>query len=334
MTAQVYRLFGAYRFGLALLVLISHAPTWPRPIWGNVALGTVGFFFFSLSGFVIAEALDVFYRDSMHRFVINHFLKIYPTFWVVALLTFLVFTLMGAPVSLNGKVLFANVTILGSFFKFANNRLLITGGWAVIVELIFYILFALVWLSVRRQARPGKGLWLTGALFLLLYVVVTARGDFTHSYSNLRYAPMFIFGASLYWALSRRSIMATVLLAISCGLALQSYWIYASANPGEAAGSSLILFALSLGLFAALSVFNAATYIKRIDRWLGDFTYALYLVNGLVIFVLGRLAIGGAGKFALTLVTGVTLSALIHLGVERPMAKLRARVRGRALYGS
>lgn len=288
--------------------------------------------FFCLSGFVIAEALDVFYRDSVYRFAVNRFLKIFPAFWAVSLLTALVFTLGGAPFPHDGATVFANITLLGSFFRFANNKLLITGGWAVIVELVFYIVFALTWLGVRRLATPGRGLWLTAVLFLVLYWLVSAQGQFTHSYSNLRYAPLFILGASLYWTLSRRSTMAAVLLAVSCVLALHAYWIYTG---GTVAGlPSLVLFALSLCVFGLLSVMKAPAPFKRVDRWLGDFTYALYLVNGLIIFAVMLLPLGGVARFMVALFAGVTLSVLIHLAVEKPIIKLRARVRGRMLYGS
>jgi hypothetical protein len=126
-------MFGTYRFGLAIMVLISHSPAWPDPIWHNAswALETVrAFYFFCLSEFVIAEALNDFYRDPVFRFAAKRFLKIYPAFWAVSLLTFVTFRIVGKPVTFSGPMLFANITQLGSFFKSGNKQLLITGGWA------------------------------------------------------------------------------------------------------------------------------------------------------------------------------------------------------------
>ncbi|MDX1429000.1 MAG: hypothetical protein R3282_01880, partial [Rhodothermales bacterium] len=78
--AHPYRLFGGYRLSLATMVLLSHSPGF-LPAWMiDLSLGNVGVFsFFVLSGFVIAEALDVFYRGNVRGFAINRFLKIYPT---------------------------------------------------------------------------------------------------------------------------------------------------------------------------------------------------------------------------------------------------------------
>lgn len=51
-----YRLFGAYRLALAVMVLLSHSPGF-LPDWiARLSLGNVGVFsFFVLSGFVISH---------------------------------------------------------------------------------------------------------------------------------------------------------------------------------------------------------------------------------------------------------------------------------------
>jgi peptidoglycan/LPS O-acetylase OafA/YrhL len=87
-----YRLLGTYRALLALLVLLSHSnmwlPEWVRPL----ALGNVGvFLFFILSGFVIAEALDIFYPGKPQRFLLNRFLPIYPTYWSACVVAIVIY---------------------------------------------------------------------------------------------------------------------------------------------------------------------------------------------------------------------------------------------------
>src|SRR5713226_5019935 len=77
-----YRSLGAFRFLLALLVLVSHAAgfIWDELTW--LSLGNVGvLLFFVVSGFVICEALDIFYRDSALKFLLNRALKIFPAYW-------------------------------------------------------------------------------------------------------------------------------------------------------------------------------------------------------------------------------------------------------------
>jgi peptidoglycan/LPS O-acetylase OafA/YrhL len=83
--------------------------------------------------------------------------------------------------------------------------------------------------------------------------------------------------------------MAAVgLLVAALAMSLHTYWIY------NGTVSSLLQFALSIALFVRLSLLNASTRFKRHDRRLGDFTYALYLLNGLVINLFLPMPIGGA----------------------------------------
>jgi hypothetical protein len=65
-----YRMLGSYRALLAIFVLVSHTSMWLPPWVAPLALGNVGVLsFFVLSGFVIAEAGDVFYPGMPHRFL-------------------------------------------------------------------------------------------------------------------------------------------------------------------------------------------------------------------------------------------------------------------------
>ena len=90
-----YRLFGVFRFVLALMVVISHSARLGGPEiesalkpWGlgNVAVMV----FFCLSGYIIAEALDLFYRQRIGKFLLNRTLRIIPPFLAALLFSILV----------------------------------------------------------------------------------------------------------------------------------------------------------------------------------------------------------------------------------------------------
>src|SRR5471032_2397122 len=173
---QVYRVFGSYRFVLSVLVLVSHASMWLGHGVGTLALGNVGVMsFFVLSGFVIAEALDVFYRGSILRFAANRFLKLYPTYWVAAALAVPALAYTGHPLDVTPLSVATNFTIILGHLKFANNLLFVSVAWAVIIELFFYIIFAVVWFAAR-----GSGVITAAAavFFLLCYVWIAATGNY------------------------------------------------------------------------------------------------------------------------------------------------------------
>jgi peptidoglycan/LPS O-acetylase OafA/YrhL len=329
---QIYRVFGSYRFLLALLVLTSHASMWLGRGVGPLALGNVGVMsFFVLSGFVIAGALDVFYRDSVARFAVNRFLKLYPTYWVAAALAVPVFIYAGHPLPVTPLAIAANFTILLAHFKIANNLLYISVGWAVVVELFFYILFAMTWLVSRGNAAIVAG---TGILFLLFYLAITATDEYSRSFSFLRHAPYFVLGVSYYWALLRRRPANYALTGVSLILTLHSYYVYNAANSQEETLVSSLLFVTSLAIFASLAFAQTSDALKKVDRRLGDYTYAMYLVHWVVIEFVATLAIPDGMRFLLVVAGAGVLAVAINVAVERPLVRLRSLVRGRALYGS
>src|SRR3989442_4507714 len=82
---SLYKPFGMFRLFLALLVAESHAHGLlglDRPhnsAWNSQ--GTIAvLIFFVLSGFVITEALTVFYKDRMDRFLLNRLLRLVPPY--------------------------------------------------------------------------------------------------------------------------------------------------------------------------------------------------------------------------------------------------------------
>src|SRR3546814_14922574 len=89
--APAYRLFGSFRFVLALLVVVSH--TWaltfaddnflPRIGIGNVAV--MGFFI--LSGFIIAEALTTFYAGRPGALLGNRLARIVTPYWAALIVS-------------------------------------------------------------------------------------------------------------------------------------------------------------------------------------------------------------------------------------------------------
>lgn len=84
---DAYRLFGTFRLLLALMVVVSHThrlagegfSKWIGQFGiGNMAVMT----FFVLSGFVIAEANELFYNRRTGAFLINRLLRIFPPYFV------------------------------------------------------------------------------------------------------------------------------------------------------------------------------------------------------------------------------------------------------------
>ena len=81
-----YRFLGTFRFTLALAVAISHFQESLIPdgvdVHQKILARTAVFLFFVLSGYVLAEAMNLFYLGRITQFIINRSLRIFPPFLV------------------------------------------------------------------------------------------------------------------------------------------------------------------------------------------------------------------------------------------------------------
>lgn len=80
-----YRPFGAFRLGLAMLVVLQHLqyllPDGMRPVFHTMGFGALAVgVFFALSGFIVAEASDSFYAGRPGAFLVNRLLRVVPPY--------------------------------------------------------------------------------------------------------------------------------------------------------------------------------------------------------------------------------------------------------------
>lgn len=364
-SAPVYRAFGAYRFLLALVVVLGHA-VWlaPNTLLGSALIqihagSTAVLAFFVLSGFILAEAANTFYRGRASALMKNRVIKIIPPFLgalAVSLAAHLLlahFGLLTAGIEFEGykklpgmwsvgNLLYNPVSVLpfltpdrmsdyvGEIYLFVRYV------WAVNAEMMFYLcigLFVLFRNSIQKTPR-----YIVAGTFLLaaLYLYATWRGK---PYFYVNYAPFFVLGVSIH-GLTRDKIWRNPLL-VSAGLSLiGAAKLISGGNvlrePGLLTVPVLLgvaLFALFAGLVFVLSRLRAPALFRRLDRSLGDLSYSLYL-NHYVVLILFCAVFGQAGGpafWAAAVMVAVVLSAIMQLAIERPLAGLRTRIRGAAL---
>ncbi len=338
-------MFGLFRYGLAVLVLVTHL--WPqlaRPAGAYAVFG-----FYTLSGYLMAYVLRHVYgtdAEGVRRFLVNRFLRIYPPYWCVmaaTLLIFLVHPLTGP--FLNPAVRLppdlphwlANLVIFGLDpgllqFQLAAVRL-VPPAWSLHVELSFYLLMALV--LVRRE-------WT-----ILLWLSLSATETLMAMLAGLpwpdRYFPLiaaslpFALGATIQLLHERRQArghgragaMAAALFMLH---ALASRWLYG--NDAAALGMGLYLsLALAACVVWALGPLRGSTGIfARLDRWAGDMSYPLFLVHVITAMAISS-AFGlkqGAALFFSTLVAATLLAFALHVTLEQRIARIRAAIRKRS----
>ncbi len=365
-----YRPFGSLRFVLALMVVISHS-------WGlssadphfiaRIGLGNVAVMsFFVLSGFIITEALVVFYAGRPAAFIGNRLARIGPPYWAALAASVAIHAVMSrhGTAMPDGALASANVleNALAIFPRPGFLRLSETGPlygfvrfyWAIYVEFVFYLAAFAIAAVLLLPVLRARDKWVVVAACVIAawlhlsreYVPSLAAGLYFPGFDAFTFAPYFVAGVCTYFWVSRQSRLALLGFAVSGGLAVLHFsryvqqkaplsleWASKLGAPQNLVPTARFVFVL--WLIWKLASVRADKASLELDWKLGNFSYPLYLNHFAVVVFLTSLALPVSAGLQLTAIMGsLLLSWTLMNVVETPMAPLRDRLRGRPLAPS
>lgn len=347
---------GAIRFTLALSVAVWHLPGAPFRLL-NAAVAVLAFFI--ISGFYMAMVLSEKY-SAAKPFYAARLLRLYPAYAAVAAFMVLWFVLTNSPtpfttrlpVSLAEQAVLAvlNVAVVGQdFYEFSRNAfgpgkflnaqwMLVGQAWSLSSEIFFYCLAPFV---VRSAARTVALLVLALATRWALIGWLGLPSPVWGYFFFPGTLCMFLLGSLAYHAhIGIRSRLRPWL-----GFALLAAWtawiVHGSVTAGIVMpndpqtgmdGPGFWTFYL---LFAASApIMFASTKDNRFDRAIGELSYPLYLVHGIVqgaIFFKFGAPQGHIGWGAAAVSASVTAAILLRILVEHPIESRRRRRKGTVL---
>jgi peptidoglycan/LPS O-acetylase OafA/YrhL len=248
-----------------LLVLIGHflhaAPFAVAGVKAGVWVQDFGhggvLLFFLLSGYLIWTTAQ---RAPARTFLLRRFAKIAPAYWVNVLFV----AAMGALVWFFPR--FGPTDILGNlaFLEGSLGVMPMSGVyWTLIVEVKFYLLFALVFYSPLRPL-----FWLVPFAAVaanLAAVAYLGRGS-----TFLTYLPAFFIGAGI--AAMDRKLVPVWMLALIAAATVIGLGVGATHRGWPAA----VFLAIDLALFLAIQ--RAAIEVRWL-AWLGIVSYSVYLYH-------------------------------------------------------
>ncbi|MDG4798759.1 acyltransferase [Micromonospora sp. WMMD1082] len=331
------------RWVAALLVFGFHAGTMriiaepgPQAVVGEIfTLGLSGVqFFFILSGFVLVWSARP--GDSRRRFWRRRFAKIYPNhvvMWALAMLAMLWFADPINPVAaLENLFLVQAWDPRPGHFYSVNNV-----SWSLSCELFFYLCLPLALPAVRR-ARP----WMLWAVVIAVPLLILAlwpgqtlvpeqsRWWFTQVFPLVRSLEFWMGVAAAELMLRGRWRGPRLPLA---SLIFVATWVAASQWIRAEFWAALLSVAYVLVIAAAADadVHGRRSPLRsRPMVWLGEVSFAFYLVHVFVITTILRLTgdwgTGLPGWWGPPAVIGfllltLALAALLHRFVEQPMMR-------------
>jgi exopolysaccharide production protein ExoZ len=288
--------------------------------------------FFVISGFVMIYSSQKLLADpsGWQRFAEHRIVRIVPLYWLVTTLK-LIIVLLTAGFALH--TILSPTTAICSYLFLPSRDLdgkiepLVGVGWTLNFEMLFYLLFTLalflrtnvyrfvgvflVLLSIgayfRRPDWPAVAFYLNSVVLEFLLGMLIAKACINGKYISRKLAPF--------------------LLVVGFVLLLENNWMLPKV--------------LVNGLPAALIVWSTASLrnledlIPRSILYLGDASYAIYLIHPFVCplppAVLSRLHMDLPWLSVILSVTlGVAAGCLLHQWIELPMTeRLKAFLKGR-----
>lgn len=152
-------------------------------------------FFFVISGFVIFLTLTR--SKNGLQFVYNRGARLYPTFWVCLILTFLVTSFAGLErLERTPQELILNLTMVPGFLS---SRLVDGAYWSLAVELLFYgLMFTLFLTRLLHRIEWVGFFWLILMVLNKVFPDLFNQLGIVASLLNLKYGMLFLIGINFY----------------------------------------------------------------------------------------------------------------------------------------
>lgn len=324
-------MFGIYRYGLAFCVAISHL--WSGMIGGPAAYAVWGFY--CLSGYLMTLVLNEKYGFSprgVARFAVNRALRIYPAYYVICAGMLVIFLVAPGTAARFLPHLHLPVSSQGWWhslllFPRPGGGELLHGSSALRVELWFYVGMAL---GLARDWRITTAWFLFSLAFttrLLLHQI-----PFPERYTAVSSCSLaFSVGSLVYHARNFLPVIKTPWAAVA---AAAIWWLHVWVSQNIPGGpwvlglySSLIFSVFAMVTLMRLNPKELAPWMAKLDRFLGDLSYPMYLCHWGVGIVLIGIFRGKSRDNLSIFLMGFTLanlvSYLIYRYCERPFQSLK-----------
>jgi peptidoglycan/LPS O-acetylase OafA/YrhL len=272
---------------LVFLVFFSHLPL---PLSANLlfVIGRIGVAgFFLVSGFLAKTSLE---SRSPSRFLWNRFLRLYPIYWLILALTFILNN------GCDWKELFWNATL---FEEFVGYEAMIQSAWMLPIMVLFFILLSIVeYLLKRNYINLTFFLICVGSVLIGVARYVTGK-PFPTALCLLQAVGLLGYMHHLIECKWTKSYIRS-LLVFEISLVIASYLSY---------GDKVLFYFIAYNIgFACFFMFEKGAISIRLFDELGKLGFTFFLGASIPMIALGKIY---PGLYSIN----VTLFSVIEFGL-------------------
>lgn len=288
--------------------------------------------FFLISGFLVSKILYDCYKDRPRDFLVNRFLRIFPTYWAALSIGVI---LMYTQTDIESQSRFStfeptrisqwvrNIFIFGSSDSNVFQWIVKPAG-SLAIELNWYLILFIGSFFTKR--------WLRIFLICMLPIPVILALAVK--------SPIEIFGAGFPFALGALAyhskfhspviLQKLALILLPAFLFLVPHYMGFSAFDNTKPGRWLNFIAVALLLYIAMPWLATEKPAGRLSKLAGELSYPLFLIHFYVAFIIAKVwQFQGETWEMLTTVSALSLLAsyLLVIVIERPIGAIRTRIR-------
>jgi len=315
----------------AILVCIYHMLAWT----GGPRLYTVGtycvYVFFVVSGasLYLGYAGRCATGAEIRRFYARRYMRLAPLYVAVIVLGLLIGAVFSAPRPEVWKIL-ANASLLFGLTG-AGSTSIVTGGWSIGIEVIFYLLFPLLLPLMRTRFALPAALAALAVQHLYVNHVLGPAASLNQAHSAYTQPPSFIFyfvagmllGKLLSGAARPAAFKPFYWLPMLAGLAAIALWNTPDARAALIGPAGLLLSLIALAVAASGALIRLQGMALKLAVFLGNTSYGVYLLHPLIYRICRRLFDGLAhhpwGFAALVLALSLPCAYYMDRKFEAPL---------------
>ncbi|WP_333902744.1 acyltransferase [Enterobacter wuhouensis] len=289
---------------MALSILFYHLVSWTQSVpQSERLLGKLGIYGVSIFYVVSGISMYLSYKNtrwtskSTLSFFTRRFARLAPVYWLAMLIGLLYASYLSGHVYIDWYKYLSNITL--TFGIYDPTNYLVTGGWSIGNEVVFYLFFPAIILSLRRKATfVALNVFLFSLYVYFCFIIIDSSQTVATQWANyinpLNQVFLFSAGIIIAWVSTNyaqhpgNKVNGAMIVALTAAFV----WYPVEGNQIVIITGWNRVFITAILLLVAYFTFNFKTSEKSVFektlKFFGDISYPVYLLHGILFAIVNR----------------------------------------------